>query len=42
MKKFILVFSLSFVLFSCSPTLKVKQLNPETGKLPTETIITQD
>lgn len=42
MKKYILVFSLSFVLFSCSPTLKVKQLNPETGKLPTETIITQD
>lgn len=42
MKKKLLIFGLSCVLFSCSPTLKVKELNPKTGKLPTETILNQD
>ncbi len=42
MKNTLLIFALSFVIFSCSPTLKVKALNPETGKLPTETILSPD
>ncbi len=42
MKKSILIFCLSCLLFSCSPTLKVKELNPKTGKLPTETFLRQE
>ena len=42
MKIKILVLLVSLVLFSCSPTLKIKQLNPETGKLPTETLISPE
>jgi len=41
MKKIILVFGLAILTVSCSPTLKVKELNVKTGKLPTETIITE-
>ena len=39
MKKNILTIGLSLLLFSCSPTLKVKELNAKTGKLPTETVL---
>lgn len=42
MKKSLLIIGLSFLLFSCSPTLKVKELNPKTGKLPTETVLNQN
>lgn len=39
MKKNLLLLGVSVLLFSCSPTLKIKELNPETGKLPTETVL---
>lgn len=40
MKKRLLAIGFSIILFSsCSPTLKVKELNTKTGKLPTETVI---
>lgn len=42
MKKSLLIIGLSVVLFSCSPTLKVKELDAKTGKLPTETVINQE
>ena len=42
MKKTILLISLSTLIYSCSPTLKVKQLDAKTGKLPTETILDFD
>ena len=42
MKKSLLIIGLSVVLFSCSPTLKIKELNAKTGKLPTETVINQE
>ena len=43
MKKRLLIIVVSVILFSsCSPTLKVKELNVKTGKLPTETVINQD
>ena len=43
MKKRLLIIGVSVILFSsCSPTLKVKELNVKTGKLPTETVINQE
>lgn len=39
MKKTISTFAIAILLTSCSPTLKVKQLDAKTGKLPTETVI---
>jgi len=40
-QKFVLI-GLILTLYSCSPTLKIKQLNAKTGKLPTETILNQN
>ncbi|WP_133158829.1 hypothetical protein [Flavobacterium alvei] len=41
MKKSLLAIAIAISLTSCSPTLKVKQLDAKTGKLPTETTLTQ-
>jgi hypothetical protein len=40
MKKILFVITLAALLISCSPTLKVKDLDLKSGKLPTETILT--
>lgn len=42
MKKSILLIAMSVLTISCSPTLKVKQLDPKSGKLPTETVLMQN
>jgi hypothetical protein len=39
MKKTILSIAIAILLTSCSPTLKVKELDAKTGKLPTGTVI---
>jgi hypothetical protein len=40
MKKILFVITLAALVISCSPTLKVKDLDLKSGKLPTETILT--
>lgn len=41
MKKKLVSIAIALLLTSCSPTLKVKQLDDKTGKLPTETVLNE-
>lgn len=40
MKKILFAFTIATLVISCSPTLKVKELDLKSGKLPTETVLT--